>query len=339
MKIIDLRSDTVTHPTKEMRETAMNAQVGDDVFGDDPTVNELETYAAKLSGKESALFVTSGTQGNLISVLCHTTHGDEVLLEADSHIYHYEVGGISAIAGAIPKLIKTVNGEITPEHVKNVLRGENIHFPKTTLLCLENTHNRHGGTAISPESTNKVAKYAKEQGLKVHLDGARIFNACIYHNTDLKEYTKNVDTIQFCLSKGLSAPIGSIIASDKETIDRARKFRKMLGGGMRQVGIIAAPGLVALKTMRDRLIEDHKNAQRIATILKEKGFEVIKPQTNIVVVSIINKFENPMKAVDYFEKAGILCVPFGSDKIRFTTHRMIAEEDVTEFERRLSSLH
>lgn len=335
MKIIDLRSDTVTHPTEEMRAAAASAEVGDDVFGDDPTVNQLEELAAKIMGKEAALFVTSGTQGNLISVKGQTQHGNEVILEADSHIYHYEVGGISAIAGVIPKLIQTDNGLITPTDLEENLRPENIHFPDTTLVCLENTHNRHGGIAFSPSQIAEISKFAHEIGLKVHLDGARIFNASVFHGVDVKEYAKSVDTIQFCLSKGLSAPVGSLIAGSEEFIKRARKIRKMLGGGMRQAGVIAAPGIVALTKMVSRLKDDHENALMLGKILKEKGFQVIEPQTNILVVSIEGKFKNNDEALTYFNERGILCVPFGSGRIRFTTHRMVTREDIEEVAHRL----
>ncbi len=336
MKIIDLRSDTVTHPTNEMREAAAAAEVGDDVFGDDPTVNELEELAAKTMGKEAALFVSSGTQGNLVSVKGQTQPGNEVILEADSHIYHYEVGGISAIAGAIPKLIQTKTGIFTPDQLLDALRPANIHFPDTTLVCLENTHNRHGGIAISPESIKEVATIAHEKGLKVHLDGARIFNAAIFHGVDVKRYAESVDTIQFCLSKGLSAPVGSLVAGTQEFIDKARKIRKMLGGGMRQAGIIAAPGIIALTKMVSRLKEDHDNAKLLGKILKEQGFRIIEPQTNILVVSIQGKFKGTQEALEYFASKRILCVPFGADRIRFTTHRMVTKEDIEEIAQRIA---
>ncbi len=336
MNHLDFRSDTITHPTEEMREAAANAKVGDDVFGDDPTVNELEQIAAEKMGKEAALFVTSGTQGNLVSVLGHTNPGNEVILEADSHIYHYEVGGISAIAGAIPKLIQTEDGNITPEMLENALRPSNIHFPDTSLLCLENTHNRHGGIALSPHSIAEVARAAHDHGLSVHLDGARIFNAAIYHNVNVKEYAKEVDTIQFCLSKGLSAPVGSLVAGTRDFIEKARKIRKRLGGGMRQAGIIAAPGIIALTKMVDRLKEDHDNARKLAEILKGHGYKIIEPQTNILVVYTDGKFENSDEAVDFFKSKGILCVPFGPNRIRFTTHRMISADDIKRVDELLS---
>lgn len=336
MKIIDLRSDTVTEPTEEMRKAAASAAVGDDVYGDDPTVNELEYYAAELVGKEEALFVTSGTQGNLVSVLAQTNIGDEVLLEEESHIYHYEVGGLSAVGGTIPRRLNSNKGYIDKNTIELNINEEykdrsdtGIHHPTSRLLCLENTHNRHGGIALTPSQIKDMADVAHQHGLRVHLDGARIFNASVYHNTDVKNYTKHVDSIQFCLSKGLSAPVGSIVAGDAEFIKKARKKRKMLGGGMRQAGIIAAPGLIALKDMRDRLVVDHVNASTLAQGLKDLGLDVWPQQTNIVVCDISKIFTNSLEAVAKLKQAGILCVDFGKDLVRMTTHRMISEEDVS----------
>ena len=338
MEYLDFRSDTVTKPTEEMREAARSAVVGDDVWGDDPTVQELEAYAADLLGKEEAMFVASGTMGNVVSVLSQTNPGDEVFLEADSHIYHYEVGGISALAGAIPHLIRTEYGNVTSKQLTQEIRSENIHFPHPSLLCLENTHNRHGGTALSVSEVASPAKTAHDHGMRVHLDGARLFNASLYHNVDVKEYTKHADTVQICLSKGLSAPIGSIVASDKDTMKIARKKRKMLGGGMRQVGIIAAPGLVALRDMRDRLIEDHRNAKKLGDGLKSLGYEVIEPQTNILVVSTRGKFASTEEAVKVYESLGIGVAAFGINRVRFTTHRHIDKHIVSEVISRISQL-
>lgn len=337
MEFIDLRSDTVTKPTEEMLEAAKNARVGDDVFGDDPTVNELEAYAAELMGKEAGLFVSSGTQGNLVSILSHTRPGEEVLLDSESHIYHYEVGGLSAIGGTIPKLIQSQNGYVSAEALKSSLRGQNIHYPDTTLFCLENTHNRYGGIALSPSQITESTALAKDHNLKTHLDGARIFNATVYHNVDVKEYAKHFDSVQFCLSKGLSAPIGSMVVGDESFIERARKKRKMLGGGMRQVGIIAAPGLVALKSMRERLQEDHENASLLGKKLQELGFSIIEPQTNILVIMIENKFNSVDDALNFFTSRNIGIVPFGSDRFRITTNRHIRKETVDEVISRITS--
>jgi len=242
-----------------MKEAMKNADVGDDVYQEDPTVNQLEGLAAEKLRKEAALFVPSGTMGNLIAVLTHCQRGDEVILEIDSHIYFYEVGGMSAVAGVIPRLIIGDKGILDPQDVKRALRDDNFHFPKTTLICLENTHNRAGGTIISPKLTEEICQLAHQRNISVHLDGARIFNAAIALNIEPTLLTKNVDSVMFCLSKGLSAPVGSILAGSKEFIQRARKNRKMLGGGMRQAGILAAAGIIAIENMVERLGEDHKN--------------------------------------------------------------------------------
>ncbi len=338
MKTLDYRSDTITKPTDEMRKAAFNAKVGDDVFADDPTVNELERYAAEITGKEAALFVSSGTQGNLVSVMSHTKPGDEVILEADSHIYMYEVGGMAAIAGCMPHLFHTDDGYLPAHELEKHIRPPNIHYPIPRLLCLENTHNRHGGVALSPAQIAEMASVAHKHGLKVHLDGARIFNAAIFHGVDVKEYTKHVDSMQFCLSKGLSAPIGSIVVGDKNFIDLARKKRKMLGGGMRQVGIIAAPGLVALKTMINRLQEDHDNAKQLAIGMRKLGFEVKEPNTNIVLINTDKYFVSANKAVEEFAKIGILTIAFTSSVIRMTTHRHISSNDIKETLSRVENL-
>ncbi len=285
LRVVDLRSDTVTLPTEEMLEAIRHARLGDDVYMEDPTVNRLEDMAARKMGKEEALLVTSGTQGNLVSVLSHTKRGDEAILEADSHIYHFEVGGLAAIGGLMAKAIKGRMGVLDPLDVENAFRPENIHCPETTLVCIENTHNLAGGTVISPRQIREIWEVAKKHNLAVHVDGARIFNAAIALNVDVRELTKHVDSVMFCLSKGLSCPIGSLVVGNQELIEKARRWRKMLGGGMRQAGIIAAPGIIALEKMIDRLRDDHRNA----TILAEKlaktegiSIDLRTVQTNIV---------------------------------------------------------
>ncbi|MHA2251507.1 MAG: GntG family PLP-dependent aldolase [Candidatus Kariarchaeaceae archaeon] len=327
-KVIDLRSDTVTHPTEEMREAAANARLGDDVFGDDPTVIELEEYAAKLLGKEKALFVSSGTQGNLVSLLAQTTIGDEIIVEQDSHIYFYEVGGMAAVGGAIPRPIPSEQGYIAKASFDNFIRPENVHFPRSSLFCIENTHNRHGGMALSASQVKEMAEMAHSHGMLVHLDGARIFNAVSYHNEEVTNYTKHVDSVQVCLSKGLSAPVGSIVAGTEDFIYEARRKRKMLGGGMRQAGIIAAPGLIALREMRDRLVIDHINARNLAEGLTELGIDVWPTQTNIVVCDIRSILKDSSEAVQKLEARDILAVPFDSKLVRMTTHRHITETDI-----------
>jgi threonine aldolase len=264
MNIIDLRSDTVTHPTPEMRKAMSEAEVGDDVYGEDPTVNRLEFMAAQKTGKEAALFTTSGTQSNLISVLSHTQRGNEIILGDQSHIFWYEVGGASAIGGVVlHTLPNDKTGQIDVNEIENAIRGNNLHYPETSLVCLENTHNRCGGSILSVAYTENICEVAHKHALKVHLDGARIFNAAVALGVDAKILSKSVDSVSFCLSKGLSAPVGSLLCGNKTFVDRARKYRKMLGGGMRQAGILAAAGIVALNTMIDRLAEDHTNAKRL----------------------------------------------------------------------------
>jgi threonine aldolase len=330
-KKIDLRSDTVTLPTDEMREAMSNTEVGDDVYQEDTTVNRLEELAAKKIGKEAALIVPSGTMGNLIAVLTHCQRGDEVILEMDSHIYYYEVGGMSAVAGVIPRLIIGDKGILNPEDIKKALRDENLHYPKTTLICLENTHNRAGGTIASPEIIEEICQLAHQRNIQVHLDGARIFNAAVALNLDPVTLTKNVDSVMFCLSKGLSAPVGSILTGSKEFIQRARKNRKMLGGGMRQAGILAAAGIIALENMVERLEEDHKNARILGEGLA--GISGIKIdletiQTNMVYFDLNKSGMDTYQFLPKLAEYNILGSPRPPTKVRLVTHYGISEDDI-----------
>ncbi len=326
MRIIDLRSDTVTKPSKEMLEAILNAELGDDVYGEDPTVNKLEEIAAEKLGKEDALLVTSGTQGNLISVMANTSKGEEVILESESHIYYYEVGGIAAVANLLVKLIKGRMGVLDPEDVKDAIRPRNIHMPITTLICIENTHNRAGGTVWKPEQIKAVSDVAEDRGLKLHMDGARIFNSAVAQNIDVRKMTRYVDSVMFCLSKGLACPVGSMICGTEEFIERARKYRKMFGGGMRQAGIIAAPGIIALESMVERLKEDHENARILARGLKDLNFKIDlkRVQTNIVVFEV----ETSEKFISEINKHGIKASNFGKGKVRMVTHYGIKKEDI-----------
>ncbi|MCW4039398.1 MAG: low-specificity L-threonine aldolase [Candidatus Bathyarchaeota archaeon] len=284
-KNLDFRSDTVTFPTPEMRTAIAEAKLGDDVYGEDPTVNELERLAADMLGKEAGLFVTSGTQGNAVSVLAQTNRGDEILLEANSHIYLNEVGGLAVIGSLMPKPIPGDLGWIKPEDIRGALRPKNIHYPESTLLCIENTHNTSGGIPLTVEQLKVDWDVAQELGLAVHLDGARIFNAAVALNVDVKDLSQYADTVQLCLSKGLAAPVGSVVVGTHDTITKARKYRKMLGGGMRQAGIIAAPGVIALTQMVNRLAEDHVNAGLLADGLQKLGIQVLNPvRTNMVYI-------------------------------------------------------
>lgn len=341
MKVIDLRSDTVTHPTAEMRQAMYEAEVGDDVYGEDPTVNRLEKIAAERMGKEAAIFTTSGTQSNLIAVLTHTKHGDEIILGSEAHILWYEVGGASALGGVIMRTIPNdKDGRFRLNDIKSTIRDKGIHFPETTLLCLENTHNRCGGAVLTADYTKEVCNLAHEHGLNVHLDGARIFNAAIALETQASSLTENVDSVSFCLSKGLSAPAGSLLCGKRGFIERTRKFRKMLGGGMRQVGILAAAGIVALETMTDRLREDHVNAQRLAQGLSNiRGISLERNEvpTNIVMFAL-----SPELSAGGFtkglEKVGVKIGLRGRNLFRAVTHRMVFSEDIDEAINRIETI-
>jgi threonine aldolase len=287
--IVDLRSDTMTLPTPEMREAMARADVGDDVWGEDPTVQRLEATAAARLGKEAGLLVTSGTMGNLVSVVAHTQAGQEVVLDLDSHIYNYEVAGGTIVGNVQMRPVKTERGFLTPDQVQEALRPANIHIPPTGLVCLENTHNRHGGTCCTPEEIAAVASVAHASGVPLHVDGARLFNAVVALKRDPREFAAPADSVTFCLSKGLGAPIGSIVCGSVVFIQRARRVRKMLGGGMRQAGILAAAGLVSLERMVDRLAEDHANARTLAEAVAAMpglAVDLTSVQTNIVIIRV-----------------------------------------------------
>lgn len=333
MKAIDLRSDTVTHPTRAMRQAMFEAEVGDDVFGEDPTVNRLEAMAAAKTGKEAALFITSGTQGNLVAVLTHTKHGDEIILGDEAHILWYEVGGAAMLGGVnMRTLPNDSGGRLNPDDIVRAIRETDIHCPETTLLCLENTHNRCGGTALTADYTNEVCRIAHARGLKVHLDGARIFNAAVALGVPASALCRDVDSVSLCLSKGLSAPVGSLLCGSKGFVDRARRFRKMLGGGMRQAGVIAAAGIVALETMVDRLGEDHANAQRLAQGLAGiKGIRLSRESipTNIVLFGLSADL-SAAEFVAGLEEAGVKVIPLDGNLLRAVTHCMVSSSDIDE---------
>ncbi len=332
MKIIDLRSDTVTLPTPAMREAMYKAELGDDVFGEDPTVNELEALAAGRIGKEAALSVASGTMGNLVSILSHCQRGDEVIMGDRAHTFLYEVGAAAAFGGIQVHIVPNEpDGMLDPQVVEAAIRGDNIHFPPTRLLCLENTHNRCGGTALSLAQMDSICAVGRDKGIFVHLDGARVFNAAISLGVAAKELTKNVDSVMFCLSKGLSAPVGSLVAGSEDFIRRARKHRKMVGGGMRQAGILAAAGIVALTEMVDRLAEDHANARLLAEGLKEiEGLDVDLEcvQTNIVIFSLVTERMTPAELAAGLAKEGVRLFPIGDRLLRAVTHYGIEEQNI-----------
>ena len=333
MKVIDLRSDTVTHPTPAMRQAMFEAEVGDDVYREDPTVNRLETMAAGMMGKEAALFTTSGTQSNLIAVLTHTKHGDEIIVGDEAHIFWYEVGGAAALGGVIMHTVPTDNcGRLNLDDIDRAIRSNDIHYPETTLLCLENTHNRCGGAVLTTDYTDEVCNLAHRRGLRVHLDGARIFNAAIALGIPACALSQNSDSVALCLSKGLSAPVGSLLCGSKDFVERARKFRKMLGGGMRQAGVIAAAGIAALETMVDRLAEDHSNARRLAQGLA--GIEGITLAQDDIPTNIVMFHLSPelsvVEFVEGLDRAGIKIGLRDGRPFRAVTHRMVSSSDIDE---------
>ncbi|MCD6599142.1 MAG: low-specificity L-threonine aldolase [Dehalococcoidia bacterium] len=333
MRIIDLRSDTVTLPTEEMRRAMYEAEVGDDVYGEDPTINKLEELSAQTLGKEAGLFTVSGTMSNLIAILVHTQPGDEIILGDEAHILWHELGSAAALGGTVLRTIPNkADGSIDPDIVEQTIRPESALLPKTTLLCLENTHNRCGGTVLTPEYTSSVVELAHQHGLQVHIDGARIFNAAVALDVPVSKLSAPADSICFCLSKSLSAPIGSVLCGTHDFVERARKRRKMLGGGMRQAGIIAAAGIVAIQKMVDRLAEDHANAKRLAQGLSQIPGIIVDPgkiQTNIVF------FEPPtdMSALDFtlqMKTRGVKFNALGRRMVRAVTHRMLTSQDIDE---------
>ncbi|TDT63359.1 low-specificity L-threonine aldolase [Fonticella tunisiensis] len=329
MRYIDLRSDTVTMPTDKMREAMFRAEVGDDVYGDDPTMKELEDYAAKLVGKEASLFVPSGTFGNQLALLTHCKRGDEVILGDDCHIVQHEVGASSVIAGVQLRTLRSNKGALDPQEVKAKIREEDIHFPETGLICLENAHSN--GRVIPLENMQEIHNIAREHNIPVHLDGARLFNAATYLNVDVKEITKYCDSVMFCLSKGLCAPVGSMLAGSREFIDRARKGRKLMGGGLRQAGFLAAAGLVALKEMTQRLKDDHENALLLGRELsKIPGIKVNLDDIhiNMVFFDMSQTGYDTNKLVKEFLNRGIKINPAENGLMRFVTNYWVTAEDI-----------
>lgn len=331
MRCIDLRSDTVTIPTEEMRKAMAEAEVGDDVYREDPTINKLEQKAAELLGKEAALFVPSGTMGNQISVMTHTNRGDEIILEAESHIFYYEVGGIAALSGVQARTIKGEYGVLDPKNVENAIRPENIHVPKTALICLENTHNRAGGCVIPLDNMKTIYEIARRHNIPVHLDGARIFNAAVALGVEAREIAQYADSIMFCLSKGLCAPVGSIVVGTKQWIEKARKNRKKLGGGMRQAGILAAAGIIALEKMITRLHEDHENARILAEGLSQIpkiSVDLKSVHTNMVFHDFSKTGFTADEYVTKLKQKGILVNASSATRVRMVTHYGISKKDI-----------
>lgn len=330
MRIVDLRSDTVTIPTLAMRKAMYDAEVGDDVYGEDPTVRKLEELAAEMAGKESALLVASGTMGNQIAVMAHTQRGDEIICEKESHIYYYEVGGLAYLAGVQARTIEGEKGLLQAGAVEASIRGKDIHQPRTALICLENTHNRAGGTCYTVDALSAIYDAARKHDIPVHTDGARIFNAAVSQNLSVDKLTQYTDTVNMCLSKGLCAPVGSVLVGSKNFIEKARRIRKMVGGGMRQAGIIAAAGIVALTSMIERLGEDHCNARILAEAIAQLGIDIdlATVQTNIVLFDVRSLGLTAEQVSLKLEASGVKCSQFGEYKIRFVTHYGIDREDI-----------
>lgn len=325
---IDLRSDTVTLPTPEMRHAMANAPVGDDVFGDDPTVNQLQEKVAELLGKPAALFVPSGTMGNQVAVRAHTEPGQEIILEANAHIYYYEGGGPAALSGVMCRCLNGRRGIFTAAEIEAVLRPPDAHFAPTRLICLENTHNRGGGSIWTIEQIAEISQLARGRGIRMHLDGARLWNASVATGIPEREYAALFDSVNVCFSKGLGAPVGSALAGSREFIERAHRFRKQFGGGMRQSGIIAAGALYALEHHRARLAEDHANAQMLAKALaRMPGVELdlADVQTNIILFRVTTV---PAAAlVRALKEAGLLVLATGPDTIRAVLHLNVSSAD------------
>ena len=328
---IDLRSDTVTKPSPEMRRAMADAEVGDDVFIEDPTINRLQERAAEIFKREAALFVPSGTMGNLTCIIAHTRPGQEVICEEAGHIYNYEMASMSAIAGVLPRVVHASDGILTWELVAKAIRPKIYYRPQTALVSLENTHNMAGGTVYPTSVANEICDNAHAAGIPVHLDGARIFNAATCLGQDVAEITKKFDSIQFCLSKGLGAPVGSMIVASREFVERCRSIRKMLGGGMRQAGILAAAGLIALEKGPKRLQEDHDNAQFLAQRLAEIPGITLDPakvQTNIVIFDLKKSRRPSGDFLKALAGRGVLAVPVDNERVRMVTHLDVDRADV-----------
>lgn len=333
MKKVDLRSDTVTQPTSAMREAMYQAEVGDDVYGEDPTVNRLEELAAEQLGKDAAIFVASGTMGNLVALLAHCGRGDEVILGDQSHTFLYEQGGMAALGGIMPHTIPNQpDGTLKLEDIEGAIRGDDSHFPRTRLLCLENTHNMCNGSPLSIDYMTQAGKFAHEHGLRVHLDGARVFNAAAALEVDVRDLVAAVDSVMFCLSKGLCAPVGSMVCGDTDFIAEARRARKVVGGGMRQAGILAAAGIISLEEMTLRLGEDHARAKRLAEGLTAiPGVEVAPVTTNILYFRLTEEVSmRPQELGQALAERGVLMNARKDGRFRAVTHYWIDDDDIEE---------
>lgn len=341
MDVLNFRSDTQTLPTSAMLAAIQNAPLGDDTYDEDPTVARLETMAARMLGKEAALLVISGTMGNLCALMSHANPGDEVVLDSESHIVYYEAGGMANIAGLMPMIVSSREGLLDPDAVRAAIRPANLHQPSPRLLCLENTHNRSGGRVVPLELHDRLCHVAHERGLAVHLDGARIFNAAIRENVPASAFAKNVESVMFCLSKGLSCPLGSILVGSKEFIARADRCRKRIGGGMRQAGVIAACGIVALETMIDRLADDHALAHVLGERLNDVPgvrVDMASVQTNMVNVDHSGTKLDTAQVLDRLKAVGVLVSARPPRNIRLVTNRHHDRSAVDEVVRRIRTV-
>lgn len=332
-RLIDLRSDTVTRPSAAMRAAMAAAEVGDDVYGDDPTVNRLEQRAAEIFGREAAIFVPTGSMGNLIGVRLHTEHGQEVICEAQSHILNWEMGMMAAFAGCMPRAVTGDRGVLTWEEIERAIAPRIYYRAQTALICLENTHNMAGGVVTPLAVMEEIWQGAAEAGLPLHLDGARVFNAAVALGIDVATLTRGFNTVMFCLSKGLGAPVGSMLVGSRHDIARARVFRKALGGGMRQAGVIAAAGLIALEEMPARLHEDHANAKLLAEAIEScemAEIDISAVQTNIVIFTLRGEAKESGDApalVAEMQREGVLCSAIGPNRVRLVTHLDVGRAD------------
>jgi threonine aldolase len=332
MRVVDLRSDTVTLPSDEMRRAMYEAELGDDVFGEDPATNRLEELAAQRVGHEAALYVPSGTMANLVGVLTHCGRGEEVILGDLSHVFLNEGGGMATIGGVHPYTVHNEpDGTIPINRIVSAIRGDNIHFPRTSLICLENTHNSCNGAPLTAVYTKQVCAVAKKHNLPVHLDGARIFNAAIALGIDVKELVREVDSLSFCFSKGLTAPVGSVLCGSRSFVERARRLRKVLGGGMRQSGVLAAAGIYALEHMIDRLEEDHKNARLLAegiAAISGLRIDLSRIKTNIIYVDLEHSEMSEIQFLESLSRRGIKALAAGPRRFRMVTHYGIGKDDI-----------
>jgi threonine aldolase len=338
-RVVDLRSDTITRPNAEMRRAMAEAEVGDDVYGEDPTVNLLEARAAEIFGKEAALFVPTGCMGNLIAIKVHTHHGDEVICDERCHVNLYELASMSAIAGCMPRIARGEDGILTWQQIEAVIRPRIYYDSQTALICLENTHNMAGGMLYPTPRVDEICAHAHDAGLKVHLDGARVFNAATALDENVASMTRSVDSVMFCLSKGLGAPVGSMIVGTKPFIEKARVYRKMFGGGMRQAGVIAGAGLIALEKSPARLHIDHKNAKRLAEgVAKIPGFTIdpSKVKTNIVIFDCSKTGKTAVEWCDILYKRGVWVQDTAAHSVRLVTH---CDVDEAGIERALAVLN